>query len=90
MKRDRKRAVAWTVMADDEKTDRDPSGLSTDDPGARRHGNFINYYKFHPAEERARQLPRDVWRRPTRPDRKYLGLDVGCNAGVSLYIFMYA
>ncbi|XP_054006308.1 probable RNA methyltransferase CG11342 [Hylaeus anthracinus] len=51
------------------------------DPGASRHGNFMNYYQFHPAEERVRQLPRGVWRRPGHPDRKYVGLDVGCNAG---------
>ncbi|XP_076245210.1 putative RNA methyltransferase CG11342 [Calliopsis andreniformis] len=50
------------------------------DPGASRHGNFMNYYQFHPAEERVRQLPRGVWR-STHPDRKYVGLDVGCNAG---------
>ncbi|XP_043262931.1 probable RNA methyltransferase CG11342 [Colletes gigas] len=50
------------------------------DPGASRHGNFMNYYQFHPAEERVRQLPRGVWR-PAHPDRKYVGLDVGCNAG---------
>jgi len=54
------------------------------DPGAIRHGNFINYYQFHPAEERVRQLPRGVWqrRRVAHPARKYAGLDVGCNAGV--------
>lgn len=52
------------------------------DPGASRHGNFMNYYQFHPAEERVRQLPRGVWLpRQTHPARKYVGLDVGCNAG---------
>ncbi|XP_076549145.1 putative RNA methyltransferase CG11342 isoform X2 [Osmia lignaria lignaria] len=50
------------------------------DPGASRHGNFMNYYQFHPAEERVRQLPCGVWR-SAHPDRKYVGLDVGCNAG---------
>jgi len=59
------------------------SGEKTD-PGAIRHGNFINYYQFHPAEERVRQLPRGVWQRrwDAHPARKYAGLDVGCNAGV--------
>lgn len=59
------------------------SGEKTD-PGAIRHGNFMNYYQFHPAEERVRQLPRGVWlrRRDAHPARKYAGLDVGCNAGV--------
>lgn len=54
------------------------------DPGAIRHGNFMNYYQFHPAEERVRQLPRGVWQRQRvgHPARKYAGLDVGCNAGV--------
>lgn len=51
------------------------------DPGASRHGNFMNYYQFHPAEERVRQLPHGVWR-VAHPVRKYAGLDVGCNAGV--------
>ncbi|XP_012141805.2 putative RNA methyltransferase CG11342 isoform X2 [Megachile rotundata] len=50
------------------------------DPGASRHGNFMNYYQFHPAEERVRQLPCGVWL-SAHPDRKYVGLDVGCNAG---------
>lgn len=55
------------------------------DPGAIRHGNFMNYYQFHAAEERVRQLPRGVWQRQrvAHPARKYAGLDVGCNAGVS-------
>lgn len=52
------------------------------DPGSIRHGNFINYYQFHPAEERVRQLPRGVWQRLAYPARKYAGLDVGCNIGV--------
>lgn len=56
------------------------SGTKTD-PGASRHGNFMNYYQFHPAEERVRQLPRGVWR-VAHPARKYAGLDIGCNAGV--------
>ncbi|KAG7201337.1 hypothetical protein KM043_004107 [Ampulex compressa] len=50
------------------------------DPGASRYGNFMNYYQFHPAEERVRQLPHGVWR-SAHPARKYIGLDVGCNAG---------
>lgn len=51
------------------------------DPGASRHGNFINYYQFHPADERVRQLPHGIWR-VAHLDRKYVGLDIGCNAGV--------
>merc|ERR1711971_1168784 len=30
------------------------------EPGAARHGNFINYYEFHPPEERLRLLPDDM------------------------------
>ncbi|XP_033325214.2 putative RNA methyltransferase CG11342 [Megalopta genalis] len=55
------------------------------DPGASRHGNFMDYYQFHPAEERVRQLPCDVWR-PAHPGRKYVGLDVGCNVGKLTYM----
>ncbi|KAK2587225.1 hypothetical protein KPH14_002964 [Odynerus spinipes] len=54
------------------------------DPGASRYGNFMNYYQFHSAEERVRQLPRDVWQ-SVRSDRKYVGLDIGCNAGDLTY-----
>ncbi|KAF7383358.1 hypothetical protein HZH66_012708 [Vespula vulgaris] len=55
------------------------------DPGASRYGNFMNYYQFRSAEERVRQLPRDdVWR-SVRSDRKYVGLDIGCNAGELTY-----
>ncbi|XP_011310146.1 probable RNA methyltransferase CG11342 isoform X2 [Fopius arisanus] len=50
------------------------------EPGASRHGNFKNYYKFHPAEERVRQLPRGLWQL-RKNERKYNALDVGCNAG---------
>ena len=51
------------------------------DPGASRHGNFINYYKFHPADERLQQLPRGIWKSSFQ-DQKYIALDIGCNAGV--------
>ncbi|XP_012276256.1 probable RNA methyltransferase CG11342 isoform X2 [Orussus abietinus] len=57
------------------------------DPGASRHGNFMNYYQFHPAEERVRQLPGGVWR-SSCSNRKYVGLDVGCNAG-DLTLLLY-
>lgn len=64
---------------------KDPEGMERmkikADPGASRYGNFMNYYQFHSAEERVRQLPRDVWQ-SVRSDRKYVGLDIGCNAGV--------
>ncbi|KAF7996568.1 hypothetical protein HCN44_002214 [Aphidius gifuensis] len=50
------------------------------EPGASRHGNFINYYNFHSADERIQQLPQGVWQ-TNKFDRKYIALDVGCNAG---------
>lgn len=54
------------------------------EPGAVRHGNFINYYNFNSAPERLNLLPIDgnYWK--TSSDQSiepYLVLDVGCNAG---------
>ncbi|XP_043288644.1 probable RNA methyltransferase CG11342 [Venturia canescens] len=62
---------------------------ASNDPGASRYGNFINYYTFRSADERAQQLPRGIWRNKTPeavasspPQRnRYIALDVGCNAG---------
>lgn len=54
------------------------------EPGAVRHGNFINYYDFNSAPERLNLLPTDVNYWKTSCDRStgpYLVLDVGCNAG---------
>ena len=52
-------------------------------PGAARHGNFINYYEFHPPEERLRLLPGNFGSRLVPEKGPILVLDVGCNAGVS-------
>lgn len=55
------------------------------EPGAVRHGNFINYYDFNSASERLRLLPTDpaYWsvHRGSDENAPYLVLDVGCNAG---------
>lgn len=55
------------------------------EPGAVRHGNFINYYEFNSADERLALLPTDeqIWKlRPDDPlESHYIVLDVGCNAG---------
>ncbi|XP_055299491.1 probable RNA methyltransferase CG11342 [Sitodiplosis mosellana] len=54
------------------------------EPGAVRHGNFINYYDFNSAPERRDLLPLDddLWRTTTEASQQpYLVLDVGCNAG---------
>ncbi|XP_063997798.1 RNA 5'-monophosphate methyltransferase [Pogoniulus pusillus] len=58
-------------------------------PGAAPYGNFPNYSRFHPPEERLRLLPAGLLRSlfPTEP-RPLLALDVGCNSGelsVALY-----
>lgn len=47
-------------------------------PGAVQFGNFINYYQFHPPEERINLLPKNIW----RSDQPCIALDIGCNAGV--------
>lgn len=54
------------------------------EPGAVRHGNFINYYDFNSAPERRDLLPSDddLWKTSTEESQHpYLVLDVGCNAG---------
>lgn len=56
-----------------------------DDPGAVRHGNFINYYKFHGAQERIESIPnslvRDHLQSICGPNDSLLALDLGCNSG---------
>lgn len=56
------------------------------EPGAAPFGNFPQYSRFHPPEQRLRLLPPELLRRlfPQGPETKpILGLDVGCNSGVS-------
>ncbi|XP_069677140.1 probable RNA methyltransferase CG11342 [Periplaneta americana] len=50
------------------------------DPGAVKHGNFINYYQFNSAKNRLELLPLDIWN--VNRDRNYICLDIGCNSGV--------
>lgn len=57
-------------------------------PGASRHGNFINYYQFHSVEERVRQLPLEICQSAKNNDGKFVALDVGCNAGVRIVLFV--
>ncbi|NXW78149.1 BN3D2 methyltransferase, partial [Hirundo rustica] len=64
-------------------------GSRDSEPGAAPYGNFPNYSRFHPPEERVSLLPhgllRSLFPTATRP---LLGLDVGCNSGelsVALY-----
>lgn len=64
-----------------------PSELSfKDDPGAVRHGNFINYYKFHGAQDRLNSIPKDIVRDHLQslisaPSDVLFALDLGCNSG---------
>lgn len=56
------------------------------EPGAVRHGNFINYYDFNSAADRLKLLPVDsnLWNTANdtaSTEEPYLVLDVGCNAG---------
>lgn len=56
------------------------------EPGAAPFGNFPHYSRFHSPEERLRLLPPELLSRlfPQGPETKpILGLDVGCNSGVS-------
>lgn len=50
------------------------------DPGAVQYGNFINYYSFHPPEERISLLPHNIW----YFEKPYTLLDIGCNTGVMI------
>lgn len=57
-----------------------------DDPGAVRHGNFINYYRFHSAEQRLNTIPaRDIQEHiqniPDSSNDHLFALDLGCNTG---------
>lgn len=52
--------------------------------GAAPYGNFPDYSRFHPPEERVRLLPAALLSRlfPKTHAVPLLGLDVGCNSGV--------
>ena len=56
-------------------------------PGAVRHGNYINYDELHPAQERVNNLPTDIWKSDRLcADKPFVSLDMGCNTGVSCAI----
>nr|XP_022914309.1 probable RNA methyltransferase CG11342 [Onthophagus taurus] len=55
----------------------DELNFKGNDPGAVKHGNFINYYQFHPPNSRINLLPSDAW----KSFDEMVCLDVGCNAG---------
>lgn len=57
------------------------------DPGSARFGNFINYYDFHPADNRIKLLPKNyiefISKSNNGTSTSVVCLDVGCNTGVS-------
>lgn len=59
---------------------------TTEDAGAAKYGNFINYYSFNSATDRIQLLPTHIWKLLENSDispanDKFLVLDIGCNAG---------
>lgn len=52
-------------------------------PGAVKHGNFINYYSFHPTEERTKLIPVDLFHENIERMQPFAALDIGCNVGVT-------
>jgi hypothetical protein len=60
--------------------------LEGNNPGAVRHGNFINYYQFNSTKSRLQLLPTDLWN--ARRAESFVCLDVGCNSGVTLIILV--
>jgi len=55
---------------------------NNEDPGAARLGNFINYYRFNPAENRIVHLNHPVLLDESCQKFSHC-LDIGCNSGVS-------
>lgn len=58
-------------------------------PGAVKHGNFINYYSFHSVNSRMEHLDQEMF--PKLETNSIVVLDVGCNSGEltsSLYNYL--
>ncbi|XP_075992334.1 putative RNA methyltransferase CG11342 [Anticarsia gemmatalis] len=66
-------------MEDDRETHSNDLNFYGSDPGAVKHGNFINYYSFHDVKERLNNLHPQMF--PTPVNNKLVCLDVGCNTG---------
>ncbi|KAL1490356.1 hypothetical protein ABEB36_013067 [Hypothenemus hampei] len=58
----------------------DDLNFKCNNPGSVKFGNFINYYQFHPPDERISLLPTNIWDHLLLKDKVDI-LDVGCNAG---------
>ena len=54
------------------------------DPGAARFGNFINYYSFNPPENRLQFLPESFTSLLDQKISPICVLDIGCNSGVNI------
>ncbi|CAB0029991.1 unnamed protein product [Trichogramma brassicae] len=67
--------LTFLIMSDDK------LHPSADEPGASRYGNFCNYYQFHSVEARVQQLPLDLLSSTGNDGKKFVALDIGCNAG---------
>lgn len=75
-----------SIVGKDNK-EKEDLGYVNGDPGAVRHGNFINYYAFNPASERISHLPIDIWTVEQEYASSLACLDIGCNSGVKYFIF---
>lgn len=51
------------------------------DPGAVKHGNFINYYTFHSVTQRVDNLHHKMFSDNSDTTKPILCLDIGCNTG---------
>lgn len=70
-------------------TDIEDLSFKAEDPGAVRHGNFINYYSFHSPDIRINNLDSRMF--PSVDSDVYICLDIGCNSGdltVRLYKYL--
>lgn len=58
------------------------------DPGAARHGNFINYYSFHPPQQRIENFNPNMF--PKNSSGAIVALDIGCNSGeLTIHFYLY-
>ncbi|CAH2988748.1 unnamed protein product [Chilo suppressalis] len=64
-----------TIMATKELT------FIGEDPGAVKHGNFINYYTFHSPTERIQNLHPSMFPSDNNQEQQIVCLDIGCNSG---------
>jgi len=66
-------------------SDVDVDEKKSQDPGAARFGNFINYYSFNPPENRLQFLPESFTSLLDQGNSPTCVLDIGCNSGDLTY-----